>query len=92
MADVFFTMNGNVRAIGSIRRGANGQPQSLEAAIPEGDTAGIHIAGSGSVPFFWRGYAREEFLTRRLLCTAPPRLGGMGGLSHRSIPPAVWTL
>ncbi len=51
MADAFFTMNGNVRAIGSIRRGANGQPQSLEASIPDGDTAGIHIEGSGSVRF-----------------------------------------
>jgi hypothetical protein len=35
MADAFFTMNGNVRAIGSIRRGANGQPQSLEAWISD---------------------------------------------------------
>jgi hypothetical protein len=51
MADAFFTMNGNVRAIGSIRRGANGQPQSLEASIPDGDTAGIHIEGRGSVRF-----------------------------------------
>ena len=51
MADAFFTTNGNVRAIGSIRRGANGQPQSLEASIPDGDTAGIHIEGSGSVRF-----------------------------------------
>ncbi|MDH4087487.1 MAG: hypothetical protein OEV27_10430 [Nitrospira sp.] len=51
MADAFFTMNGNVRAIGSMRRGANGQPQSLEASIPDGDTAGIHIEGSGAVRF-----------------------------------------
>lgn len=51
MSDAFFTMNGNVRAIGSIRRGANGQPQSLEGSIPDGDTAGIHIEGSGSVRF-----------------------------------------
>jgi endonuclease YncB( thermonuclease family) len=51
MADAFFTTNGNVWAIGSIRRGANGQPQSPEASIPDGDTAGIHIEGSGSVRF-----------------------------------------
>ena len=51
MADTFFTMNGNVRAVGSIRRGANGLPQSLEASIPDGDTIGLHIEGSGSVRF-----------------------------------------
>jgi len=51
VADAFFTVNGNVRAIGSIRRGANGQPQTLDASIPDGDATGIHIAGSGSVRF-----------------------------------------
>jgi hypothetical protein len=51
MADVFFTTNGNVRAIGSIRRGANEQPQSLAASIPDGDTIGMHVQGSGAVRF-----------------------------------------
>ena len=51
MPDVFFDTNGNVRALGSIRRGANGQPQSLNASIADGDTVGIHLAGSGSVRF-----------------------------------------
>lgn len=51
MADAFFATDGNVRAIGSIRRGANGQPQSLEASIPDGDTIGLHIEGSGSIRF-----------------------------------------
>lgn len=51
MPEAFFTTDGNVRAIGSIRRGANGPPQSLEASIPDGDTIGLHIEGSGSTRF-----------------------------------------
>lgn len=62
MADAFFTMNGNVGAVGSIRRVANGQPQSLEASISDGDTVGIHIAGSGSVNFLDMGMPERNFL------------------------------
>lgn len=51
MADVFFTSGGLPRAITSIRRGANGQPQSLNASIADGDTVGVHVEGSGSVRF-----------------------------------------
>ena len=51
MPDVFFTTNGNVRAVGSIRRAANGQPQSLDASIPDGDTICVHVEGSGCVRF-----------------------------------------
>ncbi|RJG13541.1 hypothetical protein D3879_09960 [Pseudomonas cavernicola] len=51
MADAFFTVGGLPRAVTSIRRDANGQPQSLNAAIPDGDTVGVHVAGSGSVRF-----------------------------------------
>jgi hypothetical protein len=51
MADAFFTVGGLPRAITSIRRDANGQPQSLNAAIPDGDTLGVHVQGSGSVRF-----------------------------------------
>ncbi len=54
-------MNGNVRAVGSIRRGANGQPQSLEASTPDGDTTGIHITGSGSVNFLDMGMPEKNF-------------------------------
>lgn len=51
MPDAFFTTNGRVRAISSIRRTKTGQPQSLNAAIPDGDTAAVHIEGNGSVRF-----------------------------------------
>lgn len=51
MADAFFTSDGQPRAVTAIRRDANGQPQSLNAAIADGDTLGVHIAGSGSVRF-----------------------------------------
>lgn len=51
MADAFFTSNGLPRAVTSIRREANGQPQSLNASIPDGDTVGVHVEGSGSVRF-----------------------------------------
>lgn len=51
MPDAFFTSNNNVRGIGSIRRDANGQPQSLNTSIPDGDTVGVHVEGSGSVRF-----------------------------------------
>ena len=77
MADAFFTMNGNVRAIGSIRRGASGQPQSLEASIPDGDTAGIHIEGSGSVRFLGVDTPEKDFSlagssTQRHLASSMP--------------------
>ncbi len=51
MPDAFFTSGGQPRAVTSIRRDANGQPQSLIAAIPDGDTIGVHVEGSGSVRF-----------------------------------------
>ena len=77
MADAFFTTNGNVRAIGSIRRGANGQPQSLGASIPDGDTAGIHIEGSGSVRFLGVDTPEKDFSlagssTQRHLASSMP--------------------
>jgi len=51
MPEVFFDTNGNVRATGRVRRETNGQPQSLNASIPDGDTIGIHVEGSGSIRF-----------------------------------------
>lgn len=51
MADAFFIPNGQTRAVTSIRRAANGQPQLLSISIPDGDTIGVHVAGSGSVRF-----------------------------------------
>ncbi|WP_293005660.1 hypothetical protein [Nitrosomonas sp.] len=51
MADVFFDINSNIRAVGSIRRAASGNPQSLDASIADGDTIGFHFSGSGSMRF-----------------------------------------
>lgn len=51
MADAFFTVGGLARGITSIRRDASGQAQSLNTAIPDGDTIGVHVAGSGLVRF-----------------------------------------
>ncbi|SNX61461.1 hypothetical protein SAMN06296273_2911 [Nitrosomonas ureae] len=51
MADIFFDVNSNIRAVGSIRRGVDGNPQSLDASIADGDTIGFHCAGSGSLRF-----------------------------------------
>lgn len=51
MPEVFFDINGDVRATGRVRRETNGQPQSLNASIPDGDTIGFHMEGSGAVRF-----------------------------------------
>jgi len=51
MPDAFFTVGDQTRAVTSIRRGTNGQPQSLNASIPDGDTIGVHVEGSGAVRF-----------------------------------------
>lgn len=49
--DVFFTVSEVPRAITSIRRETTGQPQTLNAAIPDGDTIGVHLLGSGAIRF-----------------------------------------
>ncbi len=51
MPNVFFATSGMPRAIASIRRDAAGQPQTLPAAIADGDTIGLHLEGSGSIRF-----------------------------------------
>jgi hypothetical protein len=51
MPEVFFTTGNKPRALASIRRTANGQPQSLNASIADGDTVGVHLEGSASVRF-----------------------------------------
>lgn len=51
MPEVFFDIKGDVRATGRVRRETNGQPQSLNASIPDGDTIGFHMEGSGAVRF-----------------------------------------
>jgi hypothetical protein len=49
--EVFFEINGDVRATARVRRETNDQPQSLNASIPDGDTIGFHMEGSGAVRF-----------------------------------------
>ena len=61
MADVFFDTNGNIRAVGSIRRGTNGQAQSLNVSIADGDTIGIHLSGSGSIRFLGVDTPEKKF-------------------------------
>ncbi|MEZ5402854.1 MAG: hypothetical protein R2729_24470 [Bryobacteraceae bacterium] len=51
MPTAFSTVGGRPRAVTGIRRDSHGAAQSLEAAIPDGDTVGVHIEGSGSVRF-----------------------------------------
>jgi len=50
-SNVFFTTGNKPRAVVSIRRAANGQPQSLHDSIHDGDTIGSHLQGSVSVRF-----------------------------------------
>src|SRR5688572_457652 len=51
MADVFFATGGMARAFMFLRRTPAGLPQTLNAAIPDGDTVGVHLQGSGAVRF-----------------------------------------
>lgn len=51
MPNVFSSIGGMPRAITSIRRDAAGQPQTLPTAIPDGDTIGVHLEGSGAIRF-----------------------------------------
>ena len=49
MAKVFFTIQGGTpRGIVSFRREDDGQPQSLNRIVPDGDTIGVQLDGSGS--------------------------------------------
>jgi hypothetical protein len=52
MAEVFFVLSdGSPRAIAGVRRKTNGTVQTLAESVPDGDTAGTHLIGSGSVRF-----------------------------------------
>jgi hypothetical protein len=51
MPDVFFAINKDPRARTPIRHDTNGLPQTLSDAIPDGDTIGIHLFGSGAIRF-----------------------------------------
>ena len=49
--DAFFTVNNRPRSVTGIRRENDGTPQTLEKAIPDGDTAGVHVEGRMLVRF-----------------------------------------
>jgi hypothetical protein len=52
MAQTFFTLSdGSPRAIMGIRRRNNGTVQTLDEAVPDGDTVGVQLNGTGSVRF-----------------------------------------
>jgi len=52
MAETFSTVGeGNPRAITGIRRKADGTVQALAQAVPDGDTVGVQLDGTGSTRF-----------------------------------------
>lgn len=51
MPEAFFADQGRPRSVMRVRQAANGQPQSVPQSIPDGDTIGVHVQGSGSVRF-----------------------------------------
>ena len=52
MAATFFTIsNGSPRGIMGIRRRSNGTVQTLNEAVPDGDTVGAQLDGTGSIRF-----------------------------------------
>ncbi len=61
MAKAFFTQQRRVRAVASIRRNNDGTFQSIDASVPDGDTAGTHIEGSASVRFLGIDTAEKSF-------------------------------
>src|SRR5262245_57106444 len=61
LPEVFFDTNGDVRATVRVRRETNGQPQSLNTSISDGDTIGFHMEGSGAVRFLGVDSAEKNF-------------------------------
>jgi hypothetical protein len=51
MAETFFTVEGNPRARMGIRRKADGTVQPLSQAVPDGDTVGSQLVGTGAARF-----------------------------------------
>ena len=52
MADTFFTLtDGSPRAVMGIRRRADGTVQTLDQSVPDGDTVGAQLDGTGSSRF-----------------------------------------
>jgi len=52
MAETFFTLaDGSPRAVMGIRRKSDGTVQTLDQSVPDGDTVGLQLDGTGSVRF-----------------------------------------
>lgn len=51
MAETFFTVQRNPRARRGIRRRADGTVQPLTEALPDGDTVGCQLDGTGAIRF-----------------------------------------
>ena len=52
MAETFFTVGeGNPRAVTPIRRKEDGTTQPLDQAVPDGDTVGVQLDGTGATRF-----------------------------------------
>jgi endonuclease YncB( thermonuclease family) len=52
MAEVFFTLSdGSPRAAMGVRRKSSGAVQTLDESVPDGDTVGTQLTGTGSVRF-----------------------------------------
>ena len=52
MAETFFTVGeGNPRAVTAIRRNGDGTTQPPEQGVPDGDTVGVQLDGTGATRF-----------------------------------------
>jgi hypothetical protein len=62
MAQTFFTLgDGSPRAVMGIRRRSDGTVQTLDQAVPDGDTVGVQLDGTGSVRFLGIDSAEKSF-------------------------------
>src|SRR5262245_52788870 len=62
MAETFFTLSdGSPRAVMGVRRKSNGTVQTLDESIPDGDTVGTQLDGTGSVRFLGIDTPEKKF-------------------------------
>lgn len=82
---VFFTLqpSGTVRGIAAIRQEQDGSTQTLIQAIPDGDTASIHLDGSGAVRFLGIDTPEKAF---ELAAQGRPALNDPRWVSYLSDP------
>lgn len=84
MAQVFFTLNdGSPRAVMGIRRRNDGSVQPLGEAIPDGDTVGVQLDGTGSVRFLGIDSPEKSF---ELPLPGPQNLDGAAWAQYLTNP------